>query len=152
MLPPIYTTLNTLEVVNIISRRVYRHGSAPQDTTKPYVTWQLITGTPENNLSSTPSIDRCTVQIDCWHQTDTGIEQLAIAVRDAVEPYAHITGFPVNEREPETKLYRIAIQLDWWLARADAFAAGDPYYVLGLSGEEGNLLLSGDSAGSQIKV
>lgn len=117
MLPPIYDTLNTMAITAIVARRVFRHSSAPQDTTKPYVTWFLVTGTPENELSSTPPIDRCTVQIDCWHQTDTGVETLSKAVRDAVEPFAHITGFIINERESATKLYRIGIQLDWWLSR-----------------------------------
>ena len=116
MLPPIYTWLKTSEVQDIIGTppRAYRHSSAPQDTTKPYVTWQVISGVPENNLTDLPPVDRITVQVDCWHQTDAGIEQLATAVRDAIEPYAHMTGIVINLREPETKLYRIGLQFDIW--------------------------------------
>ena len=85
--------------------------------TKPYITWFVVTIAPENNLSGLPPVDAIPVQVDCWHQTDSGIEQLAEAVRDAIEPYAHMTGMPVNLREPETKLYRIALEFDWWLSR-----------------------------------
>jgi hypothetical protein len=121
MLPPIFQTLKaSADVKNIVGQnppRIYRHGIAPQDTTKPYCTWFIVFGDPENQLSGTPPSDRVTVQLDCWHQTDAGVEALAIAVRDAIEPYAHMTGIVVNERESETKLYRIALQFDWHLSR-----------------------------------
>lgn len=120
MLPPIYQLFKSSTAVkNIIGNnpRVYRHGSAPQDTTKPYVTWQLISGVPENSLSETPKIDRQSIQVNCWHQTDSGVEELAIAVRNSLETVCHITATPINEREIETKLYRISLQADYWLDR-----------------------------------
>jgi hypothetical protein len=92
--------------------RAYRHGEAPQDTTRPYVTWSLVAGVPDNELSSVARGDRYTVQVDCWHQTDAGIEALAKAVRNAIEPNAHMTGIILNNRDPQTKLYRIALQFD----------------------------------------
>lgn len=123
MLPPIFTALNASnEVKSIVGMnplRVYRHGSAPQDTSRPYITWSLISAVPENNLSELPPTDRVGVEIDCWHQTDAGIETLAQAVRDAVEPYAHMTAVVINLREPETKLFRIGMQFDWWLERLE---------------------------------
>jgi hypothetical protein len=121
MLPPVFTTLKASTAVkNIVGQnppRIYRHGSAPQDTSKPYITWQLIVGTPENTLSELPATDRCTVQVDCWHQTDAGILLLAEAVRDAIEPSAHMTGVPLDLREPETKLFRMSLQFDWFVDR-----------------------------------
>lgn len=118
MLPPIFTTLRASNtVVTLVSSRIYRHGSAPQDVVTPYVTWSVIAGVPENTLSELPSIDRLPVQIDCWHPTDAGIEELAKAVRDAIEPHAHMTGIPLDGRDPETKLYRIGMQFDWWEPR-----------------------------------
>ena len=115
MLPPIYTWLKASNAVkNIIGTtpRAYRHGDAPQDTTKPYVTWALVGGVPDNELSSVPVSDRYTIQVDCWHNTDKGVEDLAEAVRDAVESHAHMTSMPINGRDAETKLYRIALQFD----------------------------------------
>lgn len=120
MLPPVFATLRASSAVLALlgtPPRVYRHGDAPQDVPRPYVTWSLISGLPENNLSDPPPVDHLVIQVDCWSQTDEQVEQLAIAVRDAIEPYAHMTGFPVNERERDTKLYRISLQFDWWLSR-----------------------------------
>lgn len=121
MLPPVFTTLKASnDVKNIVGTnppRIYRHGQAPQDVTKPYITWHLVSDIPENHLSGTPPTDRATVQVDCWHTTDAGVESLAIAARDAVEPYAHMTGIVVNERETETKLFRLSMQFDWYVDR-----------------------------------
>lgn len=123
MFPPVFVTLKaSQEVKNIVGTnrpRIYRHGVAPQDTARPYITWSVLSGVPENNLSDLPPVDHVAVQIDCWHQTDAGIEALAMAVRDAVEPVAHMTSTAIDLRETETKLYRISIQFDWWLGRLD---------------------------------
>jgi hypothetical protein len=118
MLPPVFQTLKASTAVKAIvgtnPPRIYRHGSAPQDTTKPYITWFLVAGTPENNLSDPSPVGRQAVQIDCWHQTDAGVDVLADAVRDALEPIVHITAVIDNEREADTKLYRVAFQADFW--------------------------------------
>ncbi len=58
-----------------------------------------------------------TVQIDCWHNTSAGVIALAESVRAAIEPHAHVTGYPINARDAETQLYRFGLQLDWWLSR-----------------------------------
>lgn len=118
MLPPVFTLLKaSTDVKNIVGTnppRVYRHGSAPEDTTKPYITWFAVTTVPENNLSGLPPVDMVPVQVDCWHQTDAGIELLAKAVRDALEPHAHMTGVPIDTKETETKLYHRALVFDFW--------------------------------------
>jgi hypothetical protein len=120
MLPPIYAILKaSTAVTDIIGDppRAYRHRSAVQDTTRPYVTWALAGGIPENVLFEAPDIDRMSVDIDCWHPADGGVEELAAAVRDAVELHGHVTNVSTDIREPETKLYRLTIQADIWLPR-----------------------------------
>jgi len=118
MLPNISEILENNVAVNaLISGRVYRHGDAPQNVTKPYVTWFVVSGDPENNLSSVPDTDKISLQVDNWASTDAGILVLAKAVRDALEPYAHMVGMPINERDDKTKLYRIALEFDWFLSR-----------------------------------
>lgn len=118
MLPPIYAILSgATAVADIVAARIYPHGEAPQDVTEPYVTWFLVAGVPQNGISDAPDIDQCTVQIDCWHSTSAGVVALARAVRAAIEPHAHVTNLMLNGREPETGLYRIAIQIDYWLVR-----------------------------------
>jgi hypothetical protein len=118
MLPPVFQTLKASAAVKAIvgtnPPRIYRHGTAPQNGDKPYITWQLVSGVPENNLSDPPPVDRQSVQVDCWHQTDAGIEVLADAVRDAIEPVAHMTSAFNDSRETETKLFRIGLNFDFF--------------------------------------
>jgi hypothetical protein len=119
--PPVFQTLKTSETVKAIvgtnPPRIYRHGAAPQDVTRPYITWQLVAGVPENHLSGLPQIDRQTVQVDCWHPVDSGVEQLALAVRDVIEPVAHMTIAPIDSRDVETRLFRVTLQFDFFAPR-----------------------------------
>jgi hypothetical protein len=120
MLPPIFQTLQASPTVTaLVANRIFRHGSAPQDvvTVRPYVTWQLVSAIPANTLSELPSIDNNTIQVDCWSEIDAQVETLAEAVRDAIEPYAHMTGILIDSRETDTKLFRISLQFDWWKFR-----------------------------------
>jgi hypothetical protein len=121
MFPQVFQTLKASAAVKAIvgqnPPRIYRHGSAPQDTTRPYLTWFIVSGVPENTLSELPAVDRSQVQVDCWHQTDAGIEALAIAVRDAIEPSAHMVGAPVDLKEFETGLFHIALTFDFFVDR-----------------------------------
>lgn len=121
MLPPVFETLKASPaVLNILGGgrpRIYRHGLAPDDVVAPYITWQLIAGTPENHLSGTPTTDRMTLQVNCWYPEtngDKGIVTLAEAVRDAIEPVAHMTAIVVDQQEPETRLYWMALEFDWF--------------------------------------
>jgi hypothetical protein len=102
--------------------RIWRHGIAPQasggqPTVQSYITWFLVSSAPENHLSGRPPVDRCSVQVDCWHPTDAGVVALSEAVRDALEPHGHGTGLIANLREPETRLYRVGLTFDIWLGR-----------------------------------
>jgi hypothetical protein len=126
MLPPIFQVLrnaaNVTAIVGTSPSRIYRHGTAPQAAVAPYITWSVITGTPQNTLSELPMVDACVVQVDCWaDNTGNGaaqIEDLAVAVRAALEPVAHMTGFGPNGQDFETQRYRMMLQFDYWLDRA----------------------------------
>jgi hypothetical protein len=120
MLPPLYTTLQSSADVRALMGprpRLFRQGEAPQKEDKPYGVWLVVSGVPENTLSETPTIDRCSIQIDLYATTDDQSEALAIAVRDCLEPYAHMTAWRVVGREPETRLFRISVDFDWWNPR-----------------------------------
>lgn len=126
MLPAVFQMLKASTAVKAIvgtnPPRIYRHGSAPQrpdnlPLSDPYITWQIISGVPENNLSDLPPVDRMSVQVDCWHQTDAGVDTLATAVRDALEPHGHMTGVIVDLQEFETQLYRMGMQFDFFTDR-----------------------------------
>lgn len=118
LLPPVYLALRGVPaIVAIVGERIFRHDDAQQDATRPYVTWSVSIA-PENTLSETPGIDRSTVTVNCWSPDDAEVEALATLVRDAIEPLAHCVGVPVDNRDrPATKLYRMALQFDWWLSR-----------------------------------
>jgi Protein of unknown function (DUF3168) len=121
MLPPIYATLLASSAVTSIigsaPARAYRHNSVPTTVAAPYVSWFFIGIDPENTLSEVPGMDRVAVQVNCWHATDGGVEALARAVRDAIEPHAHVTQINLDARDAQTRLYQIALQADWFLSR-----------------------------------
>jgi len=118
MLPPIYALLSsTTAVTALVSTRIYPHGEAPQDVTEPYVTWFLVVGSPLLRLEGTPDRDHYMIQLDCWHPTSAGVVALATAVRNALETVCHVTEIVLNQRDFETRLYRLAIQADYWLSR-----------------------------------
>jgi len=114
MLPNVYQLLRTNStILNTVSNRIYRHGSAPQDVVKPYITWSIISGNPVDNVSQAPCVDFDTVQIDCWSESDTGIETLAYAVRSSLDLAMISNRIIINTRETDTKLYRIALEADF---------------------------------------
>lgn len=121
MLPAVFPILSGAAAVTALVGtnpvRVYRHGRAPQGVTTPYVTWAVDAGTAENILSGTPPADAYSVRVDCWSDDGTQVETLAQAVRDAIEPNAHMTGVVADDREPETNRYRLSMHFDFWVLR-----------------------------------
>jgi len=118
MLPNVYQTLRlNATVVSNVATRIYRHGSAPQDVAKPYITWFLVTCQPQDILNAAPCHDRNTVQIDCWSDSDNGVETLAYAVRAALDNQLISNRIIIDSRETDTKLYRIALEADFIASR-----------------------------------
>ena len=118
MLPNVYQLIRqNSTVVSTVGTRIYRHGSAPQNVQKPYVTWFLVSGNPYDNVSQSPSADRDLVQIDCWSETDEQVETLAYAIRSALYSNLITNRMVINSRENDTKLYRSAIEADFIASR-----------------------------------
>jgi hypothetical protein len=120
MFPPVFQTLvNDSELSGLFEGRprVYRHGNAPQGAQRPYITWSATSIAPENTLSETPGIDRATVQVDVWCEQDALTVDIAKAVRDAIEPYAHLISQPFDGWDLESKTYRMTLQFDWFVPR-----------------------------------
>jgi len=120
LLPQLYELAKaTPEVVAVIGNppRIYKHGDAPQSPVPPYAVWYVLNDDPSVNLSSAPGSDRLSIHMDLYHTTDKGIGELAEAVRDMIETVGTITGMPIDTREPDTRLYRMAWQFDYWLMR-----------------------------------
>ncbi|WP_009522324.1 DUF3168 domain-containing protein [Imbroritus primus] len=120
MLPPVFAALKASPAVTALigssPLRAYRHGAAPQAVARPYVTWSAPGGSPENAFDGACA-DVFRVQVDCWSDTDAGVEALAVAVRAALEPSAHLVAYVADERDFETQRFRISFQFDWILKR-----------------------------------
>jgi hypothetical protein len=113
MLPLVYSVIAAGTGVSaLVGTRIYRHGTAPQDVTAPYVTWSAPGGFAENAFDGA-SADVWRVNVDCWSDGDAQIETLAEAVRTAMEPYAHLSSYYADERDFETRRYRIGMSFDW---------------------------------------
>jgi len=116
MLPNVYDTLHDdATVAGLVSTRIYRHGSAPQTVTAPYITWSVAGGAPENGFAGACA-DFFRVQGDSWAggtDGDAAVDTLASAVRAAMEPRAHCVAYVADERDFETQKYRISMAFDW---------------------------------------
>lgn len=97
--------------------RMYAFGLAPQNVTKPYVVWSLITGIPGNNLSVPPDHDYFNTQIDIFADTGVSAEAVKDAMRAAIEEVTHIATWNGEGRDPSTKNYRITFSVDWFVKR-----------------------------------
>ena len=117
MFPPIYTILSAAPVAALVGDRIYPHGDAPQGVTEPYITWFVVAGPPELVLDGAPPHDTFTIQVDCWHPVSAVLLALGAAVRSALEAHCHVTSLMSNQRDAQTKLYRVALQLEYILSR-----------------------------------
>lgn len=97
--------------------RLYPFGEAPQGVTKPYAVWQTVTGSPENYLGQVPDLDSWSIQVDVYADTATASRGAAEALRDAIEPVAHITFWNGEGRDPKTNNYRYTFTVDWFKSR-----------------------------------
>lgn len=124
MYPPIYPAVAASPACVALLKsgtgpiRFYQFGiNEEQPQTYPYAVWQRVGGLPENYLGQTPDIDSFTVQVDVYAKSADQARTVAAALRDAIEPVAHITGWFGESRDPDTKNYRFTFQTDWWTPR-----------------------------------
>lgn len=121
MFPPIYAVCAADPAVTALlgtaPTRFIPFGEVEQGTVKPYATWFVVAGAPENYLDKRPDIDRFVLQIDCWAVTATGVRNVAEAIRDAVEGQAYVISWRGEDRDPETQLYRYGFDVEWFVKR-----------------------------------
>jgi len=123
--PPIFPAIAASSAVKALIGanpvRFYQFGMAPQNVVKPYAVWQRVFGAPENYLGDVPDIDSLTLQIDVY-ATDAPsgaetVRNVAIAIRDAIEPVCYITSWLGESIDPDTKNHRFSFQSDWLVPR-----------------------------------
>ncbi len=119
--PLIQASTALLAIIGSNPVRFYRHGSAPQDVVAPYVTHRTLSLPPVNDMSGTPRADIGRVQLSCWSDNtgtgSLGVETLASALRDAVEPRWYVLDVRDMGRDPETMRYRIDIDVQVFVHR-----------------------------------
>lgn len=121
MFPPIFQVCAASDaikaVLGVSPTRLYPFGEAPQGVALPYAVWQTVAGTPENYLGTRPDADSYTLQVDVYGSSADSVRNAAQALRDAIEPHAHIVGWRGESRDPQTKNYRFSFDVDWIVRR-----------------------------------
>ncbi len=118
MIPPLFPLISaSVTALGSNPIRFYPHGQATQNTLKPYATWQIVAGTPENYLGQTPDIDGVLIQIDVWADTQSAASSTADQIRDALEGDMHMTSFGQTEKDTATNLYRYRMDFSFWVPR-----------------------------------
>ena len=97
--------------------RLFPFGMAPAGVIKPYAVWQQVGGRPENYLAGVPDIDSMTLQVDAYATTSASARAVAAALRDAIEPVAHVVAWRGESRDAETGNYRVSFDVDWFIPR-----------------------------------
>lgn len=122
MFPPIYQIAAADAGVKAVLGSppdLFAFGDAPQGASRPYAVWQTISGVPENYLGQRPDMDSYRVQVDVYSLDSAQARVIAKALRDALEPHAHIVAWRGESRERETRLYRISFDVQFWEPRGE---------------------------------
>jgi|SRR5690625_2584863 len=121
MYPPIFSIVSKSAAVKSAFGtdpiRIYMFGLAPEGVKHPYAVWQIVGGSPENYLNETPNIDLFSVQIDVYGASVTAVRNGARALRDSIEPHAHVVSWRGESKDVETNLYRSSFDVDFWTDR-----------------------------------
>jgi uncharacterized protein DUF3168 len=83
--------------------RLYPAGIATQNVIKPYGTYTLVYGSPENYIGGRPDIDQIGFQLDIYAATLVSLRAVVRALRDAYEPSAYIVRWGNEDQDPDTK-------------------------------------------------
>lgn len=118
MIPPIVPLLTADAAVTALVGddpfRIYPFDQAPLKTEYPYITYTVVSGTPQNKLDSVPSMDVMQVQMDVWGSEQAHTLDLAAAARDVLETHAHMTFIGNFSRDPQTRSYRVTMTFDYF--------------------------------------
>lgn len=121
MIAPIFSVCSASAAVTALLGsspvRIYAFGLNDDAVIYPYAVWQNVGGAPEMYLGTKPDFDSFSLQVDVYAETVASATAVAKALRDAIEPYAYITRWGDQDRDPETKRYRYSFDVDWIVKR-----------------------------------
>lgn len=92
---------------------------APEDTARPYITWQQVGGEPVNFVDgAVPSKKNARVQVNVWGVTRLEVSTIAAQIEDAlrgiVALQTTVLGAPISSYEPDTKLKGSMQDFSFW--------------------------------------
>lgn len=112
VIPPVQAILSASVALSAITTRVYWRPVVPENVSAPYVTWSLVSSTPENTLDTPSPIDSYRVQVDCWAPFGKSGATQVIAMADAVRAAFEIThrclGVVADDPDYDARLCRIS--------------------------------------------
>jgi len=122
MYPPIFAAVNVPGVRALLQDagkelRFYLFGLAPQGVKYPYAVWRQVFGQPENYLGEAPDLDTFGTQIDVYANDPSSARAVAAALRNAIEPVAHITAWRGDGTDPVTNSKTFTFEAEWKTAR-----------------------------------
>ncbi len=117
MFPPIFQVVAASPSVTALLGnspvRFLPFAYADDGTELPYAVWSIVAGNPENYIGQLPDADSYSLQIDVYAATGASVRNVAKALRDAIEPHAHIVGWRGESRDRDTKTFRLSFDIDW---------------------------------------
>lgn len=117
LFPILYNSSQVRLLLGSSPLRVFPWSRAPQNPKKPYATYGVYNANPENYLDRVPDIDNIGVQVNIYAATAQSCEDCYIAIRDALEPSAHMLSFSTPDLDPNTDLYVGRMEFDFWEER-----------------------------------
>jgi hypothetical protein len=97
--------------------RVWKFGSAPDEPQAPYVTWQTISGDSNSNLDSHPVSDNAIIQIDVYATDEDVVDQVAKAIRFAIELDCYVVRYGEADKDPVTGMPHYSFDVSWIVNR-----------------------------------
>ena len=100
---------------SLVDKRIYPM-IAPENTTTPYIVWQVISAQPQNTLDGTTHHEWVRVQIDIYHKNYDACVQLSHDVVATLDQNIQISIYDGTQQlyENDTRLFRQSIDIEFW--------------------------------------
>lgn len=117
-MPPLFATCaanaGVTALLGVGPTRLFPFGDAPENVAKPYATYQVLNGLPENYIDDPPDVDEWLIQIDIYADTVSAVMNVQRVMRRALEPHCYVTRLGGTGTEPSTKLYNTSFDVSWY--------------------------------------
>jgi len=93
--------------------RIYPYGQADEGVTRPYATWQVISGNPENYLADASNLDDYQIQVNVYAESDTTVIAGANAIMQAIQEHAYVLNYNGDGRDAQTSDFYFSFDVGW---------------------------------------